>query len=254
MTKITVPPYCECGCGRLVGPRRASSTGWARFVRGHHRKGRARARRDLAGQRFGQLVALSYAGDSKWNVRCDCGRETVTYGGHLTTGHTRSCGCTARARAAAGRRRHGKAGKAPASPEYRSWSGMLYRCLNQSCSAYKNYGGRGITVCDRWRKFADFYADMGPRPDGATGIDRIDNDGNYEPGNCRWATDFDQANNKRSNRRLTHADETLTLRAWSARTGLSAPLIHKRIDELGWSVARALTTPADTRFGPRRQG
>jgi hypothetical protein len=244
MTKITVPPLCECGCGLPVRPRRTLG-GWARFVRGHHRKGRAKARRDLTGQRFGQLIALSYSSDGKWNVLCDCGRETTTDGGHLTTGHTKSCGCTARARAASGRRRHGMTD----TPTYKVWCNMRDRCERQEATAYANYGGRGITVCEAWRSFAAFLSDMGQRPSLAHSIDRIDNDGNYEPGNCRWATDLDQANNKRSNRFITHAGETMTLHAWSVRTGLSATLIHKRMKDLGWSVERALTTKADPTAG-----
>lgn len=120
---------------------------------------------------------------------------------------------------------------------------MGLRCYDRKCKAYRNYGGRGIKVCDRWRRsFAAFLADMGPRPTGMT-LDRYpNNDGDYEPGNCRWATPAQQAENTRQLRRLTHNGLTHSLSWWSRHLGVSRQTLHKRLLD-GWSVERALTTP-----------
>lgn len=159
------------------------------------------AKDDMAGQRFGNVVVLSLAGRTKaqkrtWTCRCDCGREFVAAGGNLKSGRSRSCGCYRNA--AQGKRiaerslTHGQSN----SPSYRSWAAMLTRCTNSNATGFHRYGGRGIAVCDRWRDFAAFLTDMGERPTGKS-LDRWPNpDGNYEPGNCRWATPKEQAANK----------------------------------------------------------
>ncbi len=135
---------------------------------------------------------------------------------------------------------HGKAHL----PEYGIWIGIKRRCTNTNDPAYRYYGGRGIEMCERWVKsFAAFYEDMGPRPDGYE-IDRINNDGNYEPGNCRWTTQQENARNKRNSRMLTHNRRTQNLIAWAEETGISAPLILHRM-EIGWTVDEALTIPAE---------
>lgn len=132
--------------------------------------------------------------------------------------------------------KHGKA----ATPEYKSWEGMKSRCNSPTNRAYQNYGARGITVCERWTKFENFFADMGPRPHG-TSIDRIDVNGNYEPSNCRWATNLEQRRNKRNNRKLTFNGESLCITEWAQRTGLKRRTIEARLT-YGWSVEDALTT------------
>lgn len=125
------------------------------------------------------------------------------------------------------------------SPAYRSWAGIIQRCTNPKCKAWESYGGRGITVCERWLKFENFFADMGPRaPD--LSIERIDVNGNYEPGNCKWATKKEQYNNKRNTRLLTHQGETATMSEWARRCGLEPTTLLTRM-ERGWSVERALT-------------
>lgn len=126
-------------------------------------------------------------------------------------------------------------------PEYRVWRGMLARCYVASSDSYQLYGARGIVVCDRWHSFENFLADMAPRPSGMS-IDRIDNNGNYEPGNCRWVTPAQQSRNQRTNRILTLNGESMTQQDWAVRIGINAQTIQKRL-KLGWSVEKALTTP-----------
>lgn len=128
-------------------------------------------------------------------------------------------------------------------PEYGVWNSMIQRCQNPSCRGFPWYGGRGITVSDSWRNsFLKFYEDMGPRPSSSHSIDRINNDGNYEAGNVRWATRFEQARNKRRNKRLTLNGTTLCETDWAARTGLPRSTIRRRLKR-GWSDEKSLLTP-----------
>lgn len=158
---------------------------------------------DITGHRYGRLVALQLApqqrGRRMWKCRCDCGREVVVDQAAMRFGNSASCGCLKiEATIASNRvlkRTHGHKLQ-HATPEYRSWQAMKARCLNPNAHAYERYGGAGITVCDRWLKFENFLADMGPRPVG-TSLDRINNAGNYEPGNCRWATRSQQSKNRK---------------------------------------------------------
>jgi hypothetical protein len=142
-----------------------------------------------AGLRFGRLVAVRYVHNERagalWQCRCDCGQMTIALVSNLRHGRTKSCGCRQGIR-------HGGWG----SPEYWCWHAMLQRCNNPRNPGYKNYGDRGIKVCKRWHRFEHFYSDMGDRPAGLS-IDRIDNDGDYKPSNCRWATQAQQHSNKR---------------------------------------------------------
>ena len=121
---------------------------------------------------------------------------------------------------------------------------MIGRCCNSNDPSYNNYGGRGISVCKRWHSFSAFFEDMGRRPSRHHSIDRINNDSDYEPSNCRWATQSEQANNKRSTVTLTVDGETLSLTAWAQRTGIPAPTIRKRLKS-GWDDKKAVQTPVD---------
>lgn len=135
--------------------------------------------------------------------------------------------------------------------EYRVWQTMRLRCTDPANPAFENYGGRGITVCERWLNSVQaFVDDMGPRPSPAHEIDRIDNDRGYEPDNCRWATRTENSRNRRSNRLLSHQGETLTLVEWCERLRLPRSTIQKRIDA-GWPAERALTTPVRPKAAPR---
>lgn len=131
------------------------------------------------------------------------------------------------------------------TPERIVWEQMIQRCSDRNIPAWKNYGGRGITVCARWRSFKNFLADMGPRPVGRS-LDRIDNNGNYEPGNCRWATQKEQTRNCRTNRLLTFQGRTLPMSQWTEIMGFKPNLIWQRLGR-GWSVEKSLTTPVGGR-------
>ena len=186
-----------------------------------------------------------------WMVlcRCECGTEKWILEEHVKNGHTRSCGCVRKQTSSERRYKHGDtvagkgSGKRKCSVEYNTWSGMKERCYNAASKYYKYYGGRGIELCPRWlESFNNFLADMGRRPSPKHSIDRIDNDGNYEPGNCHWATRLEQAANKRSTRKLTLNGETHHLRDWSSVTGIKRATISNRLFS-GWTVEEALTTP-----------
>lgn len=126
-----------------------------------------------------------------------------------------------------------------------SWTAMRTRCMNSKCAMYPHYGGRGITICARWDDYGAFLADMGERPPGLT-LDRYPNsDGNYEPGNCRWATPIEQRNNRRDNRHITYRGETMTIAEAARKYGINRGTLYSRLFELGFSIERALTESCD---------
>lgn len=156
---------------------------------------------EMTGQRFGRLLVLCRTGlrsrTALWSCRCDCGQEVSVAGGTLRRGNTLSCGCLKRQRASEVGRRNLAHGEGHGTIEYRTWAAMLCRCTNPDHRQFRHYGGRGIRVCERWHTYANFLADMGRRPSPDLSLDRVDNDGDYEPDNCRWATRKQQMNNRR---------------------------------------------------------
>ena len=190
---------------------------------------------------FGMLTTLETSKHSLDRIlcRCGCGVEKRVRLYHLKD-KTRSCGCILHKRFL----KHGKCKRSEQTPsEYGIWASMRTRCMNAKSAAYKYYGGRGIKVCERWDDFANFYADMGPRPSLEHTLDRYpDNNGNYEPGNCRWGTDEQQRNNKRNTRWLELDGVKKTAGQWAPLVGIPERTIRGRIQQ-GWSDRDALTTP-----------
>lgn len=210
---------------------------------------------DITNRRFGRLVALSwervlYANRMQvlWTCRCDCGETIRPTSSSLKRGAVKSCGCLNVEETVARSRTHGMRH----SPIYNVWTGMRARCGNPNDISYPNYGGRGIAVCERWQSFENFFADMGERPSAAHQIDRIDNDGNYEPGNCRWSDRVEQGTNRRNNVLLTHNGRTQTVAQWSRDLHISQIVLRRRIS-LGWPVDRVLTEPVRTAPGSGRR-
>lgn len=174
--------------------------------------------------------ALRRSGGRRVRVRCDCGVEQEMFLAEVKRSRTGSCGCLVPALTAAMSTRHGHTTHRSASPEYTAWKGIVRRCTNPRFPGYRNYGARGITVCDEWRDdFPAFLAHVGPRPSPKHSIDRIDNAKGYEPGNVRWATQTEQMLNTRNNHRITAFGETLTISEWSQRTGVLATTIYRRV-------------------------
>lgn len=185
--------------------------------------------------------------------RCECDKKTIVIvrQDQMRSGKTRSCGCLHDERARAHmtamdkrgnkhRQTHGRTN----TPEFYIWHSMNQRCTNPKQHSFPRYGGRGITVCARWlHTFENFLADMGERPTPQHTLERNDNDGNYEPANCRWATPAEQGVNRGTNKFLTYRGETLCLTEWARRLGMNRGAIQKRLHK-GWSVEDALTTPA----------
>jgi hypothetical protein len=218
------------------------------------RPGRAPVRITREGERFTKLTVISepwLENSRRWvTCRCDCGAEVVVRINSLLMGNTKSCGCLQKDKVRARNHRHGDAVSGTRSAEHRAWSQMKDRCANPNRPDWKNYGGRGIRVCERWiGSFENFLVDMGRRPGPQYSIDRIANNGHYEPENCRWATKTDQARNNRRNRLLTYNGETLLLTDWARKLGIGVSGLHARLRKM--SVEDALSRPI-SRAGRRK--
>lgn len=206
---------------------------------------------DLTGKVFGRLTVIQRvtASESRnvkatiWECRCQCGTTKSIRAGSLRSGETRSCGCLyIESHTRHGHSSRDRRGKVR-SREYVVWLGMINRTTNENSAGYSEYGGRGISMCERWRNsFEAFLDDMGPRPSSRHSLDRINVDGNYEPGNCRWATPLAQMRNTRWNRNITWMGKTQCLQAWANELGMSSKLLSERL-RTGWSVDAAFTTP-----------
>lgn len=203
---------------------------------------------DISGQRFGRLVAIREAGRTPkggalWECVCDCGNRCVVRGTCLRSGQTRSCRCFMRDRIKDTLTTHGHAGKTD-SCEYRAWAAMINRCENMNDHSWNRYGGRGISVCQRWRQsFVAFLEDVGSRPSPQHSLDRFpDNNGHYEPGNVRWATAKEQTRNRHNNRILEYDGRVQCMAAWAEELGLDYKKFKKRI-AAGWTIEQSMATP-----------
>ena len=205
---------------------------------------------DRTGAVYGRLTVLGRAKGHeggrrpRWMCSCTCGVTKSISTDALRAGQL-SCGCLTREATAVTNRTHGLS----KSPEYRAWSHMLGRCRNPDDKSYKDYGGRGIIVCERWlNSFASFEEDMGVRPSPKHSLDRIDVNGPYSPENCRWATRIEQGRNRRDNLFIEFQGVSKTVAEWAEETGISAMTIRERIVKLKWSPERTLTQPTHPRI------
>lgn len=197
----------------------------------------------LEGKKFGRLTVIRYDGHSKsnkrtWLCECECGNNVVVIGSHLVNGNTRSCGCLKDELTSKRHKTHGHTIDRKISPTYHTWAGMIARCSNVNHASYRLYGAIGITVCDRWLKFENFLSDMGEKPKG-TSIDRINPSKGYFKDNCRWATDSQQAINKKSIPKLTYCGISKSYQEWAEFLNISSANIRARL-RLGWTIDEAL--------------
>lgn len=225
--------------------------------------------KNLSGHKFNSLHVLKRIENKgkcvQWLCRCECGNKTITTTTHLITGHTKSCGCLKIATVVTRSFKHGHKTRANTSREYQSWSGAKARCFRTSHRRYKDWGGRGITMCPDWaNSFDAFFTYMGPCPAGKS-LDRFpNNNGNYEPGNVRWASPTEQTNNQRPRKRgyhrriggrhfIEYAGQRLTIGQWAQRLGIPYGRLQTRIFRK-WPLSKALCpmpsapTPSDQSF------
>lgn len=213
---------------------------------------------DLNGKTFGRLTILAFAGWNRfknrvWLCHCECGKELEVTAGSLLSGCTSSCGCWAMDVLIARSTKHGMAKRQEARREHRIWCSIRQRCNNKNNRAWPAYGGRGIKVCDRWMEsFENFYADMGTCPKGYS-IERKDNDGNYSPDNCVWASAKVQARNKRNVPVYTFNGQTKSLPEWAEITGIHVETLRNRIRRGGWKFEDAIASTNDHRFRGKRR-
>ena len=236
---------CECFCGRII------NVTFSDLTRGHTKScGCLRQNRlgklnfkDLSGMVFSRLTVIGRLGSDKrgearWLCICTCGIKTILTGYLLRSGMTRSCGCLLRETRVSANTTHGLS----KTSEYKVWSKMLARCFNENNPAFPGYGGRGITVCKEWLGFENFIKDMGPRPDKTYTIERVNNNGNYEPKNCVWGTRKDQARNRRNSIVLKVGHNEKTLAEISEIHSIKYTTLRFRLKK-GWTLDKALFTP-----------
>ena len=197
---------------------------------------------DLTGKRFNMLVVMRLSEINKrhhcvWECLCDCGKTSLVETANLKSGNSKSCGCLVASKLRTMRLTHGRS----RTSEYGAWSRMISRCYDDNLSDFHRYGGRGIVVCDRWRySFQAFLDDMGPRPSASHSIDRYpDNNGNYEPSNCRWATKCQQARNRRTNKVIEFNGESKTICEWAEHFNLRYHFLYQRLFR-GWAFEEAV--------------
>jgi hypothetical protein len=191
---------------------------------------------DITGNRYGRLVVISFNHLKNrivyWNVICDCGKEKVIPGGGMKDGSTKSCGCYMLDQIVLANKKHGEAHK---TKEWRAWRNMKTRCLNPANHAYKNYGGRGILICESWlNSYENFLFDMGRCPKNFS-LERENNEIGYCKENCKWASRLEQSNNRRNVIKITHNGRTLTTSQWAREIGISTDAMSGRLKRHGLS-------------------
>lgn len=201
---------------------------------------RATTPEEMVGRKFGKLTVIdkgrtTSAGNILWLCECECGNTTHRSKSSLRANPNLSCGCYHKHNH--GIVKHGMA----RTPTHGVWDAMKQRCLNPNNIAFANYGGRGISVCDRWKTFSNFHDDMGEKPPGME-LDRIDVNGNYEPGNCRWATKKENNRNKRRTYMVTYEGRVMPLVECAEIVGMCRAVLRGRLDS-GWDLHKAITTP-----------
>lgn len=199
---------------------------------------------ELIGHKFGRLTAIKQLPSRKNAIRylceCECGNITNVSGANLRCGKVKSCGCLRTEIASIKAYRHGHSIRPEKTRSYRIWIGLKRRCFNPTNPRFPYYGGRGITVCDRWKNsFKNFLADMGECPPGLT-IERINNNGNYEPSNCRWATHLEQCNNRRTNVFMLDDDKKLTMAEFARKYSIPYGIVKRLYTEKKLSVKEIL--------------
>ena len=214
--------------------------------------------KDYTGQKFSRLLVIQrlrqYDGKNTfYKCKCDCGKDTIVDARNLTTGNTKSCGCFQQEQRIAVNTTH----NGTYSKLYTIWCGMKARCYNPKCERYKNYGARGITICDEWlhdfNAFRAWAINNGYIKDSKSGeytIDRIDINGNYEPNNCRFTNLKEQMNNTTRNRFIEYNGEIKTIAQWSDSTGINQSCLLRRLNS-GWSIKKVLTTPIKKNKGEK---
>lgn len=204
------------------------------------------AGKQLDGQVFGRLTVIRRAGSRGgrvvWACMCECGSTVEVVSHALTSGHTKSCGCWKDERNRGTQPKHGHARRGTKrTPTYKTWQAMMTRCYNPNVASFKDYGARGVTVCDGWHLFENFLAYMGERPEGMT-LDRIDSDKGYTPDNCRWATKITQARNTRANYIVDFRGERMTQIEFAERIGMKQATVSWRLRN-GWTPEQVATIP-----------
>lgn len=241
---------CRCDCGKEAICRVDGLISGIISSCGCYGKEKNSEYKDLTNRTFGRLVvikAISFPDKPRiqWLCRCKCGNEVIVRPGSLASGHAKSCGCLQKEKAAKQAFQMGKGNithDGTRTSEWLVWKNMRSRCTNPNTRSFPRYGGRGIKVCERWSDFQNFKDDMGCRPSPKHSLDRIDNNGHYEPGNCRWATQKQQQRNRTSNTPAEYLGENRPISEWAEMYGLTTMLLWRRL-KMGWPIAIALFWP-----------
>ena len=248
----TIKWNCTCKCGNTLKVSGRDLKGGKTQSCGCFRSEATIARRfiDLTGKKFNRLYVNGRAeergsfNEIMWECTCDCGNSLKVRGNDLRDSHTQSCGCFQREQVVIFSTTHGCGSCKSPNRLYRTYAGMKRRCYNINTKGYSNYGGRGINVCSRWlgeNGFINFMEDMGEPPGAEDSINRIDNNGNYEPSNCEWASRDEQANNTRRNVYITYKNETKTVSQWARVLNMKVATLRLRLRK--WSIEKSFTAP-----------